>query len=499
MKHYIILFYGWILNGFRNILLFSDTTLQLNFIPGFNKLRTFNGSAKAYLEFNRAKKSVPAYSDFLNSKGFLKPNFNGMTPNIFEIPFTEKENYVKLFSIDERCVNGKMPTKGVILDESSGSSGTATNWARGKKERAVNTRMIQFGIRSLFGNDPLFVINAFALGPWATGVNVTMSCVAESKLKSIGPDKIKIENTIKQFGKDQKYIIMGYPPFLKMMVDTAEIDWKDYDVSFVFGGESMSEAMRDYLLSKGIQEIYSSYGASDIELNIAAENEFTISLRKLLNKNDLLRAKLLKHSGALPMVFQYNPADFLIETSDLGELIITVCRPNYIAPKIRYNIHDKGQIVSLKEIYAVLKELNIDKNKLLKPTTDLPILIHYGRSDMTVSFFGANISPLDIQETICNLPEWVGVINSFCMETIEDEDANKIFKIALEINSKGKTPTNLEQIKIDFFEQLATINQDFREAKKMMANDNQLILSFFDFATGPFENSDIRIKAKYIS
>ena len=227
-----------------------------------------------------------------------------MIPNIHEIPFTDKENYVKKYSMDARCVNGKVPTKGVIIDESSGSSGTATNWARGKKERKRNARIIKFGMRNLLGKEPLFIINAFALGPWATGVNITMSCVSFSKLKSLGPDKTKIENTIKHFGNEHKYVIMGYPPFLKMLVDNSEINWKEHNVSFIFGGESMSEGMRDYLMQKGIKKVYSSLGASDVELNISAENDFTISLRRLLRSNTELRKRILKHSGALPMLFQ---------------------------------------------------------------------------------------------------------------------------------------------------------------------------------------------------
>ena len=47
----------------------------------------------------------------------------------------------------------------------------------------------------------------------------------------------------------------------------------------------MSEGMRKYLLKKGIKRIYSSYGASDLELNISSENPFTISLRGLINEN----------------------------------------------------------------------------------------------------------------------------------------------------------------------------------------------------------------------
>ena len=499
MKHYIILFYAWLLLNVIKLLMISEFTICIRFLKGFNKFRHFNASAKAYSEFIKAKNTVPAYIEFLKSKNFSKPTFSGFIPNMNEIPETDKENYVKIFSMDARCVNGKIPTKGVVIDESSGSSGTATNWVRGLKERKMNAKIIQFGIQKLLGKEPLFIINAFALGPWATGVNITMSCVGISKLKSIGPDKIKIENTIKTFGKDHKYVIMGYPPFLKMLVDHSEIDWHSHHVSFIFGGESMSEGMRDYLTAKGIKKIYSSLGASDIELNISAENDFTISLRKLLNSNETLRNKILKYSGALPMIFQYNPADFLIETSENGELIITVCRPDYIAPKIRYNIHDKGQIVQKEEIYTILRELNIDTNLLVQPKTDLPILFHYGRSDASVSFFGSNINPNDIQETIYNLPELANAINSFCMAVNEDLDGNKQLKISFEMNQfANKNHFNCNDLTTTFFNQLAKTNQDFREVQKMLIHKNQTIISFFDFGNGPFENSDIRIKAKYI-
>ncbi len=477
----------------------SEITICLRFLKGFNNLRNFNASAKAYSEFVKAKRNVPAYIEFLISKNFSKPTFKGFIPNMNEIPETNKENYVKIFSMNQRCVNGKTPTKGVVIDESSGSSGTATNWARGLKERKMNAKMIQFGLKNLIGNEPLFIINAFALGPWATGVNITMSCVGISKLKSIGPDKIKIENTIKAFGRDHKYVILGYPPFLKMLVDHSEIDWKSHDVSFIFGGESMSEGMRTYLTTKGIKKIYSSFGASDIELNISAENDFTISLRKLLNENEALCNKILKYSGALPMVFQYNPADFLIETSENGELIITVCRPDYIVPKIRYNIHDKGQIMQKKEVFKILKDLKLDKNLLVESKTDLPILFHYGRADMTVSFFGSNINQADVQETIYNLPQLAEAINSFCITTNEDLEGNKQLKISLELNQFANlTSFDSDVLSTDFINELAKVNQDFREVQKMLTNKNQIIICFFEFGKGPFENNDIRIKAKYI-
>jgi len=499
MRHLILLFYAWLIEIFRKPLMLSNFTIRLIYVPGINKIRQFNSKARAYSEFIKAKRRVPAYKTFLKTHNFSKPSFSGLVPNIHEIPEIDKENYIKKFSIDARCVGGKIPTKNIIIDESSGSSGTATNWVRGLKERKRNAKMIEFGMRTLIGKEPLFVINAFALGPWATGVNVTMSCVSFSKLKSLGPEKEKIENTLKQFGENHNYVIMGYPPFLKYLVDNSEIEWNKFNIAFIFGGESMSEGMRDYLFQKGIKKAYSSLGASDLELNISAENDFTISLRRLLRSNKSLQSKILKHTGALPMIFQYNPTDFLIESSEAGELIVTIGRPDYISPKIRYNIHDRGHTLSLKDLYSVLKSLNISLDKLTKPQTDLPLLLHYGRADMTVSFFGANISPTDINEVIYSLPELSKIINSYNLSIDEDNEGAKKLIVSLEVQEGETTELlDLEKTQVAFFENLSTINQDFREARKMIPNSSLTVLCFENFGSGSFKENDIRIKAKYI-
>jgi phenylacetate-CoA ligase len=497
MKHTIVLSYAWILELIKRPLFLFDNSLKLLYTPGFNTWRAFNAKTRAYYEFTKAKRNVPAYKAFLAGKHFDKPSFSGMSPNINEIPFTDKENYVKSYSMDDRCKNGHIPDTGVIIDESSGSSGTATNWVRGHKERSKNARIIKFGIKNLLGKQPLFIINAFALGPWATGVNVTMSCVKFAKLKSLGPDKTKIANTLKQFGTSHHYLIMGYPPFLKLLVDQTDIVWKDYDVTFIFGGESMSEGMREYLIEKGIKHVYSSLGASDLELNLAAENDFTIAVRKLLRSHTEFRKRMVQFPGALPMVFQYNPVDFYFESSDTGELIVTIGRSHYIAPKIRYNLHDRGHTIEMKKLKALFLELKIENAP--ESITDLPLLLHYGRADNAVSFFGANINPVDIQEVIYDLKILSETVNSFCLQTEEDQAVNKKLIVALELK-QGQVleAVNTVAIEKEFFSQLAAINQDFREAKRMINDDSQMIVRFYKYSEGPFENGDIRIKAKYI-
>jgi phenylacetate-CoA ligase len=144
--------------------------------------------------------------------------------------------------------------------------------------------------------------------------------------------------------------------------------------------------------------------------------------------------------------------------------------------------------------------LNISLDKLAKPKTDLPLLFHYGRADMTVSFFGANISPTDVNEVIYSLPELSKIINSYNISIDEDNEGTKKLIISLEVQ-KGETLELLDfkKIQSNFFENLSKINQDFREVRKMLPSTNLTMLCFEDFGSGLFKENDIRIKAKYIN
>lgn len=56
-----------------------------------------------------------------------------------------------------------------------------------------------------------------------------MSIVDVAVLKSTDPDVAKIANTLRLFGPHYRYLICGYPPFLKTLVDTAALDWSEYE------------------------------------------------------------------------------------------------------------------------------------------------------------------------------------------------------------------------------------------------------------------------------
>ena len=201
-----------------------------------------------------------------------------------DLPITTKNNYVKKYSLVDRCYYGKMPAAGVVIDESSGSSGVPNNWVRSAEEREDVRRILQLNYQLIYRDSGCILLNCFALGPWATGMNVSMSLVDVGILKSIGPDQKKLENSLELFGTNYRYLVFGYPPFIKSFVDTARLDLKQYRMDLIVGGEGISEPLRTHLLQY-FQTVISSYGASDLEINIGVETDLTINLRRLCMKD----------------------------------------------------------------------------------------------------------------------------------------------------------------------------------------------------------------------
>lgn len=509
MQKRLIFAFVFVAAWLRLLLMRSDIAYKLLLTPGANNFRTVVGKWKAWFAFEKAKKQCPAYRKFIEEHpGEVR--LNGWVPDFSMIPPMDKGNFIKKFPMQELCHGGKLPTRGAVIDQSSGSTGKPTSWVRGPEERKAVARVIQLAFRHIVGDKQILFINAFALGPWATGMCVSYSICDECLLISTGPDVDKIAGTLEDFGPDDfLYVVAGYPPFLKMLADSKKINWDKYEAIAFYGGEGMSEGMRDYLLG-AFQEVYGDYGASDLEINIAAENAFTVAVRRLMMSNESLRHRINSRLASLPgcerllnslpHIFQYNQLDYLIETNEQGELLVTLCRAGNVSPRIRYNIHDNGQVLSYEELCSMLKAEGIDPSQLPASIADLPLMLHYGRSDLAASYYGCKIPPSDIEKIVFEHRELSTICNSFRLITAEDAEHNKQLTIAFELSADAEAPEDADRLSELVLTSLAAQNQDYRESAQIAAQKGVFAtVVFYKFREGPFAGSDIRLKNKYTS
>ena len=460
------------------------------------------GRARAYAAYRKGRRDCPAYRAFLQGHG--DPAISG--PEDFDkLPITTKENYVKRYSIEARCHGGRIPARGVVIDESSGSSGTPNNWVRGQAERASTRRLLHHSYRLRFKDRPLVFLNCFALGPWATGMNVSMAIVDIAILKSIGPDKAKLENTLSLFGPDYGYVLAGYPPFVKDWLDTTELDLSSFDLHLITGGEGCSEGLRDFFEAT-FSTVISSYGASDLEINLAGETDLSIELRKLCGKDPELSRELFGRERP-PMIFQYNPFDYLVETTQEGELLFTVVRRDSVAPKIRYNLRDLGGTLRYRDVEGHLAARGVDLGRLADPAPGLSFLYVFGRNDLSVPFYGSKVFTTDLETILHETAALKDAYSSFQLQVVEDESLAKKLVIRLErapredvgaggsgVGSEGGVEGGLGQL---LYDRLRDVNQDFREVSRLFGSD-AIEVQAFDNGTGPFGTRDRRVKERYV-
>lgn len=483
----------WCLRPLR-ALLYGDRRAYMTLsLPAAQPMLERIGRLRARTTFIRARARCPAYLKFLDAQGWRDDGRWALE----RVPVTTKENYVKVYGLTERCYGGRIPAEGVVIDESSGSSGMPNNWVRSAEERKDVKRILQLNYQLIYRDAGCILLNCFALGPWATGMNVSMSLVDVGILKSIGPDAKKLENTLELFGPDYRYLVFGYPPFIKSFVDSTTLDLTRYRMDLIVGGEGISEPLRTHLL-KSFRTVISSYGASDLEINIAVETAMTIALRRRCLEDRALARSLFGRDGS-PMIFQYNPLDYVIETSASGELVFTVVRGASAAPKIRYNLKDEGGTMTWRALAARLRSDGVELASFASPQSHFPILFVYGRADLTVPFFGAKIYPSDIEEIVQSDAALARAIHSFQIASEENERLERRLRIHLEACADpAAVPPPAPELHRLIFEGLKRVNQDFREVTRMFPPE-AVVIEVHPFGTGPFANRDIRIKNQYIA
>jgi phenylacetate-CoA ligase len=454
--------------------------------------------AAAAVAARRALAQVPAYADFVHRHGGT-PHTGSARTFVAGLPIMDKAGYVDAYPLAQRCRGGRLPRTGAELDESAGSSGRPYTWVRGGAELREVHRTMALLARHLLadGGDtgPVVTLNAFSMGAWATGTNVSRSLARIGAVKSTGPDAPKILATMRLLGASCTYVIAGYPPFLRELLDEAArcgMDLSAYRMHGFVGGEGMSEALRTRLETV-FRDVYSAYGASDLDIGVAAETPMSVWLRRQAAANPAFAARLFGTTGRLPMVFQYDPTDYHVETIG-GELVVTVCRPSMLSPRIRYNIHDAGGAATFARVTQACREFGL---RYTGPGVfRLPFLFVHGRSDSTVSVHGANIYPEDVEWGLGEAAA-AHLVTGYALDVDEDADGVTRPVVHVETTQPGNATLTADLAEAVRRRLLAN-SADFRAAVAETAHAGEIVIRLHAPGTGPFLLDATRIKRRYV-
>ncbi len=418
--------------------------------------------------------TVPAYRQFLHSHGIDPAQVKSLT-DFQQLPLTTKDNYLRQYPLTALCRAGQLEGCDWIA-VSSGSTGEPSFWARSlTDEWQIATRFEQIFHDSFQADQRrTLAVVCFALGTWVGGM-YTASCCRHLASKGYpltvitpGNNKTEILRVIAALSPQfDQTVLLGYPPFLKDVVDSGiaqGLDWSAYHVKWVMAGEVFSEEWRSLVGTRlGSTNICfdsaSLYGTADAGV-LGNETPLSICIRRWLSDHPDVARELWGESR-LPTLVQYDPLSRYFEVED-GTLLFS--GDNGI-PLIRYHIADQGGILPYADLLQFLAHHDFDPLAELagqRGIHALPFVYVFGRSQFTVSYFGANIYPENVTVGLEQAPVSDWVTGKFVMQVKADADQNQFLAIAVEL-APGVTADAAKQeaIAAAILHHLKRLNSEF--------------------------------------
>lgn len=426
-----------------------------------------SGAKFALKVFNEAARRVPAYKKFLADHQ-LNPETIKTIGDFRKLPLTGKKNYLDKYNLKELCLGGTLRDK-YLIDRSSGYGGNPSYWPRLPEEDKGYPLYMENAYRQFFQIDkkPTLMIITLSLGTWVGGEKISwatrqIAIGGKNPFTVITPG-INLKETLEIVENLGDYyeqiVIVGYPPFVKRIIDEGGkrgIDWKKINVKLGLGGEGYSEEWREYMGQKiGVKEndllaISGGYGAADLGMSVGREYPISVLLRKLAYKDEKLAKDLFGQWKPLPSLCQYNPTSFYIEETD-GELVFTAMPA---IPVVRYNIHDRGGVISFEEALQTAASHGYNLLKILteygyqkKDIWHLPFFYVWGRTHGSALLYGVVIYAENVKAALDNPLVSSQATGNFQMETVFDKEQNPRLQVKIELAS-GVEPN--EELKKNF-------------------------------------------------
>jgi phenylacetate-CoA ligase len=438
------------------------------------------GEKMALELFRYTHENIPAYQRFLSEHN-VKTDQIKTIADFKKLPLVSKDSYLRPADYGSLFPPAALATA-TTISATSGSTGEPFFFPRTE----ANDKQYEYGaeifLKNQFDidNNRTLALIGFGLGIWIGGIFTykNFNRLAERghdiTLIPVGANKDLYLTSFQKFAPfyDQ-IILMGYPPFIKDVLDAGEergVNWSNHKLRILTAAEGYSENFRNHIAQKAgikntVNDIVNMYGTVE-QGTIAYETAFSNLIRRLAAEDEKVFRALFPRATNIPTLAQYHPSIIYFEEVD-G--IIVATGAGSAIPLVRYQFADLGGVINYDEMLKKLAGLGIDigaeaqKWGINDKILHLPFVYVYARSDFTVVFRGANIYPGEIRNALDNEGLNKFVTGKATIIRRESETLDQVLEINIELQPGVDFTSSLqEKIADHIVEELRTGNSEYR-------------------------------------
>ncbi|MDP2648914.1 MAG: hypothetical protein Q8P19_03370 [bacterium] len=427
-----------------------------------------------------ARRHVPAYKDFLRAAGITSHTSIRTIKSFRNLPLTTKDTYLRASDYIKLFPPSGMH-RSTTVSATSGSTGEPFFFPRGTEHDAFYERAMRALLVTQWdvGTRSTLCLIGFGFGIWIGGVFTykNFNKLAESGLPMtlvpIGPDVKLYLKSFKKFSPHfDQVILMGYPPFIKDVLDAGAdegVDWKSHRLRILTAAEGYSESFRNHLAqltgADPVRDMVNIYGTVE-HGTIAHETALTNMIRRIASEREDVFDALFHGAMNIPTLAQYYPDHIYFEVVD-GQIVATGYGSSI--PLVRYAFSDLGGVIPFREMHERLAALGINMDAELRKygigdtVFPLPFVYVHARADFVIVFRGANIYPEEIRAALDGkvLERWI--TGKFTAIRMEQPDMTQRLDINVEMRPRVKASDNIARKVTDaIVKELRERNSEFR-------------------------------------
>jgi len=407
--------------------------------------------------FKSAASRVPAYADFLKKNQIHADSITAYK-ELSNIPPTNKANYLRAYPMEALCWDGDA-NKPFVFAATSGSTGKPFYFPHGPALTFEYSILADLFLEQKRVDGPVLVIITFGMGVWIGGIFTFQAFETASNrgqdvsILTPGVNKPEILHALRELAPNFKQtIVIGYPPFVKDVLDDAQIegiDLKRLNLRLMFAAEAFTERFRDHVVSMAhianpYVDTLNIYGTADIGA-MAWETPTSILVRRLALQKESFFAGIFGQTGKTPTMAQFNPHFINFEAPD-GQILLT---GNNAMPLIRYAVGDRGGVADFDDIAQEADSNSIDiqneAKKVDAPVYQLPFVYVYERADLSTKLYGAIIYPEHVRDALQEEPLLKEVTGKFTMQTLADAAHDQYLEVNVELREHCRASETLKE------------------------------------------------------